>query len=114
MARTAKELAARLREGYEANNWAPALEVLAELEASAAPPPVAAAAEAVEAASCGDPVLGEHGEEGHAEEDAGDEEDDPFGGGASGLPDRAGEDGEERPGLHDRSRSPKRPVRRRR
>ena len=37
---TLKELAARLREGMEANNWRPVQEVIAQLEAEQ-PPPVA-------------------------------------------------------------------------
>ena len=43
MGRTRAELAARLREGFEANNFGPVLEVIAELEAPEAAP--------------GDPVL---------------------------------------------------------
>jgi len=111
MARTRAELAARLREGYEANNWGPALDVLGELEAPEAAP-------VVEAESCGDPVLGKgaiaEGAE-HEDEDVrpeGGDEDDPFGGGGSGFPDRVGEDGEEHPGLHHRT--PRRAARRRR
>src|SRR5215472_3668485 len=38
MGRTRAELAARLREGFEANNFAPVLEVIAELEAPEAAP----------------------------------------------------------------------------
>jgi len=151
MGRTRAELAARLREGYEANNWAPALDVLAELEAPEAAPAVIAdaggsdlsgggaaadeaescgdpapaaltsgkAITAAEIESCGDPVLGEAIAEGESdaweappEDDAdraGGGEDAPF-----GLPDRAGEDGEERPGLHHRAPRSKRPVRRKR
>jgi len=128
MVRTAKALAARLREGYEANNWGPALEVLSELEAAGAASVVGGAgssdlsggsAPAVEAESCGDPVLGkaavaEAGEHEEPEDEpAPEDEDDPFGGDASGYPDRAHEDGEESPGLHHRSRTPRRPARRR-
>jgi hypothetical protein len=118
MARTRTELAARLREGYDANNFAPVLEVIAELEAPEPTPMARAPASAVEAESCGDPVLGKAaiGEavevEEHDEPEA-EDEDAPFGGGASGYPDRAHEDGEESPGLHHRTRTPKRPVRRR-
>ena len=108
MGRTRAELAARLREGYEANNWGPALDVLGELEAPEAAPAVIADA--------GASGLSGGGAAAHDAEEAVEAEDDPDypSWGEDSGPDRAGEDGEERPGLHHRTRGSRRPVRRKR
>src|SRR5215472_2896512 len=99
MGRTRAELAARLREGFEANNFAPVLEVIAELEAPEAAPVPEPNEWDVPPAD----MVEEHDDEepdGVSEYPAWGDDDAP-----SGHPDRAGEDGEESPGLHHRTRS---------